>query len=308
MKTEDISLFHRIVETGSLVEAADILNLPKSTLSRRLQQLEDELGVKLFHRQSRAMTLTASGSHFYQKTTDMMSYLEQTLSEITDTKAEVGGSLRILLFPIPEMLQICQAIYHFMDLHPSVTVEIIISAEPQDMIRNNIDIAFMLEEAFNESEMVARKVFSETVHIFASPDYLAAAGTPTGPEDVQNYNSILFRYPNGKVFNEIPFGNDLKIKVKGNLYVNNLDVCMDATLAGRGISLMPLPFCEDHLQSGRLVKLFPDIEPYQGNVFMVYPSRRYISLACQRFIDHFVDEIQRCSRINEQIGAELAVG
>lgn len=75
MKTEDIALFHRIVETGSLVEAADILNLPKSTLSRRLQSLEDELNVKLFHRQSRTMTLTASGSHFYDKTTGMLATL-----------------------------------------------------------------------------------------------------------------------------------------------------------------------------------------------------------------------------------------
>ena len=201
MKTEDISLFHRIVETGSLVEAADILNLPKSTLSRRLNGLEEELNVKLFHRQSRSMTLTASGSHFYDKTTSMMSSLEQTVAELTDGKSEVSGHLRILIFPIPELLQITQGIFKFMDLHPGITVEFIVSAEPQDMIRNNIDLAFMLEDSFNENEMVARHIFSETVYFFASPEYLKKAGSPQTPDEISDHNSILFRYPNGRIFN-----------------------------------------------------------------------------------------------------------
>ncbi|WP_394497292.1 LysR family transcriptional regulator [Shewanella sp. ENK2] len=295
MKTEDISLFHRIVETGSLVEAADILNLPKSTLSRRLNGLEEELNVKLFHRQSRSMTLTASGTHFYDKTTSMMSSLEQTLSELTDAKSEVSGHLRILIFPIPELLQITQGIFKFMDLHPGITVEFIVSAEPQDMIRNNIDLAFMLEDSFNENEMVARHIFSETVHFFASPEYLKKAGTPKTPEEVTHHNSILFRYPNGRIFNEVPFGQDMTLSVKGNLCVNNLSVCLEATLSGRGISMMPLPFCQEHVESGELEMLFKEVAPYEGKCFLVYPSRRYISLASQRFIDHMMVELENCS-------------
>ncbi|ARD24114.1 LysR family transcriptional regulator [Shewanella japonica] len=296
MKTEDISLFHRIVETGSLVEAADILNLPKSTLSRRLQALEDELSVKLFHRQSRSMTLTASGSHFYDKTTSMMSSLEETLSELTNEKTDVGGHLRILVFPIPELLQITQGILHFMDLHPSITVEIIVSAEPQDMIRNNIDLAFILEDSFNENEMVARHIMSETVHFFASPEYLARAGTPQTPEEISDHNSILFRYPNGRIFNEVPFGQDMVLSVKGNLCVNNLSVCLEATLAGAGIAMMPLPFCQDYVKTGQLEMLFKDSAPYEGKCYLVYPSRRYISLASQRFIDHMLIELENCSQ------------
>ncbi|MCC4833896.1 LysR family transcriptional regulator [Shewanella sp. 10N.7] len=296
MKTEDISLFHRIVETGSLVEAADILNLPKSTLSRRLQALEDELEVKLFHRQSRSMTLTASGSHFYDKTTSMMSELEQTLSEITDEKAEVAGHLRILIYPIPELMQISQAIFQFMDLNPSITVEIIVSAEPQDMIRNNIDLAFMLEDSFNENEMVARHMLSETVHFFASPEYLKKAGYPETPCDVSEHNSILFRYPNGRIFNEVPFGQDMTLQVKGNLCVNNLSVCLEAALAGIGIAMMPMPFCQDYVDSGQLEMLFKDTAPYEGKCYLVYPSRRYISLASQRFIDHMLVVLEDCSQ------------
>ncbi|QYK01862.1 LysR family transcriptional regulator [Shewanella psychrotolerans] len=294
MKTEDIALFHRIVETGSLVEAADILNLPKSTLSRRLQALEDELNVKLFHRQSRAMTLTASGSHFYDKTTPMLAALEQTLSELSGQEAEVAGHLRILIFPIPEILHITHAIFEFMDINPELTVEIIVSSEPKDMIRNNIDLAFMLEDAFNENEMVARHIIDERVHFFASPEYLEKVGTPLTPEELPKHNSILFRYPNGRIFNEVPFGKEKTLSVTGNLCVNSLETCLEATLMGRGISMMPLPVAQEYVENGKLVMLFEDVEPYEGKCFLVYPSRRFISLASQRFIDYIMTALEAC--------------
>ena len=294
MKTEDIALFHRIVETGSLVEAADILNLPKSTLSRRLQSLEDELNVKLFHRQSRTMTLTASGSHFYDKTTGMLATLEQTLSELTGQDSEVAGHLRILIYPIPALVHITHAIFDFMDEHPELTVEIIVSSEPQDMIRNNIDLAFMLEDAFNENEMVARHILTEKVHFFASPEYIVQSGNPSTPEALAQHNFILFRYPNGRIFNEVPFGNDRMFSVKGNLCVNSLDTCLEATLLGRGIAMMPLTFAQEHVDAGKLDMLFKEVEPHEGHCYLVYPSRRFISLASQRFIDFMMEAMEEC--------------
>ncbi|PKG58433.1 LysR family transcriptional regulator [Shewanella sp. Choline-02u-19] len=295
MKTEDIALFHRIVETGSLVDAADLLNLPKSTVSRRLQSLEEDLHVKLFHRQSRSMTLTASGSHFYDKTLSILGELEQTMVELTDTEAEIGGHLRILMFPVPELLDIASGIFEFMDHNPELTVELIVSTEPQDMIRNNIDLAFMIEDAFNESEMVAREVLTEELHFVASPDYLAKAGTPLLPEDLEKHNSILFRYPNGRIFNEVPFGNDMKIAVKGNLCLNSLQLCLEASLAGRGIAFLPIEVTRDYVERGELTMLFEDVAPYIGKCYLVYPSRRFISLASQRFIDHMMAALKRCN-------------
>jgi len=290
MKTEDISLFHRIVERGSLVEAANILNLPKSTLSRRLQALENELGVKLFHRQSRSMTLTASGSLFYDKTIAMIASLDETLSALINEKTDVAGHLRVLVFPIPQLLQITQSILDFMDLHPAINVEIIVSAEPQDMIRNNIDLAIMLEDSFNENEMVARHIISGTAHFFASPQYLASAGRPKTPQELSAHNNILFRYPNGRIFDEVPFGKEMILTVKGNLCVNDLSVCLAAALAGKGIAIMPLPFCHEYVKTGQLEMLFEDTPPYEGKCYLVHPSRRYISLAAQRFIDHMLVE------------------
>ncbi len=295
MKTEDISLFHRIVETGSLVDAADLLNLPKSTVSRRLQTLEDDLKVKLFHRQSRSMTLTASGSHFYDKTLSILGDLEQTMVELTDTEAEIGGHLRILIFPVPQLQDIVTGIFEFMDHNPDLTVELIVSTEPQDMIRNKIDLAFMVEDAFNENEMVAREMLSEVLHFVASPEYLAKEGTPVLPEELDKHNSILFRYPNGRIFNEVPFGNDRTIAVKGNLCLNSIELCLQATLTGRGIAFLPIELTHEYVERGELTMLFEDVEPYIGKCYLVYPSRRFISLASQRFIDHMMAALERCN-------------
>jgi len=289
MKTEDISLFHRIVETGSLVEAADLLNMPKSTLSRRLQLLENELNVKLFHRQSRNMTLTASGSHFYEKTLVILMELDRTVTELTDHQAEISGQLRILIYPTPQMMRLANHIFAFMDQHPRLSVEIIISSDTQDMIRNNIDISFMLEDAFNENELVAREVLTEALYFVASPEYLDKAGVPAVATDLEFHNTIIFRYPNGKIFNEVPFGKDKLLKVKGNLCLNNIKLCLEAVLMGRGIAYLPMDLCREYVDSGELTVLFEGVEPYEGKCYLVYPLRRYVSMASQRFIDYILD-------------------
>ena len=289
MKTEDIALFHRIVETGSLVDAAELLYLPKSTISRRLQGLEDDLGVKLFHRQNRAMTLTTAGSHFYNKTLSLLASLEQTITEITDKEAEVSGHLRILLFPVPDLMLIVNGIFKFMDLNPKLTIELITTTEPLDMIRHNIDIAFVIEEAFNDVDMVARPVISEILHFVATPEYLNKAGTPMKLTDMCKHNSIMFRFPNGKVFHELPVGNNEFLPVSGNICLNSLQLALEAALASRGIAYIPERLCKDEIKQGKLVRLFADVEPYKGKCCLVYPSRRFVSLASQRLIDHMLN-------------------
>jgi DNA-binding transcriptional LysR family regulator len=291
MKTEDIALFHRIVETGSILQAADLLNLPKSTVSRRLLSLEESLNIKLFHRQSRAMSLTSAGSHFYDKTLAILADLAQALSDITDHTTEVNGHLRILIFPIPQIMEIVSKIFEFMDNNPKLSIEIISSNEPLDMIRHNIDIAFMVQETFSEIDMVAKPIIKEELSFFASPDYLNKAGMPVKLSDMEQHNSILFRFPNGKTFSEVPLANDAMQAVKGNLCTNSIQLAYEATLSGRGIGYLPQRLCHDDIQQGKLVRLFNDLPPYIGTCLLVYPSRRFLSLTGQRLLDFMLDQL-----------------
>ncbi|MGX9463352.1 LysR family transcriptional regulator [Shewanella sp. A14] len=291
MKTEDIELFHRIVETGSILEASNLLNLPKSTVSRRLLSLEDSLNIKLFHRQSRSMSLTSAGSHFYEKTILMLADLAQTLSDITDNKTHVSGHLRILMFPLPQMMNIVNKIFEFMDENPKLSIEIISSTEALDMVRHNIDIAFLVQETFSELDMVAKPIISEEMYFYASPDYLDKAGTPVELNEIEQHNSILFRFPNGKTFSQVPLANDAMQAVTGNICTNSIQLAYEATLLGRGIGYLPQRLCDEDVKQGKLVRLFNELPPYLGVCFLVYPSRRFLSLTGQRLLDYMLANI-----------------
>lgn len=291
MKTEDLALFHRIAETGSLIEAADLLNVPKSTVSRRLQALEDELNIKLFHRQSRSMTLTSAGSHFYQRSQNILAQLDETLFEMTNDDAEISGHLRIQMFPIHSMNVLMQAIFRFMDLHPKLTVEVISSAESVDMVKNNLDVAFVVEPALDTLDLVVRPIFTTDLRFYASPTYLAKYGTPNTPKEIESHNVSLFRLSNGKIFNELWIGAEQEVRVRGNFCSNSIEVAVEFALQGRGIVYAPAEVVTDLVASGQLITLLPDIAPHPGECYLAYPSRRYVSLACRRFIDFIIQEL-----------------
>lgn len=291
MKTEDLALFHRIAETGSLIEAADLLNLPKSTVSRRLQALEDELNLKLFHRQSRSMTLTSAGSHFYQRSQSILAQLDETLFEMTNDDAEISGHLRIQMFPIHTMNVLMRAIFRFMDLHPKLTVEVISSAESVDMVKNNVDVAFVVEPVLDTLDLVVRPVFTTDLHFYASPEYLAKQGTPKTPQEIESHNVSLFRLSNGKVFNELWIGDEQGVRVRGNFCSNSVEVAVEFALQGRGIVYAPAEVVVDFVEAGELISLLPEIEAHQGECYLAYPSRRYVSLASRRFIDFIMQEL-----------------
>lgn len=291
MKTEDLALFHRIAETGSLIEAADLLNLPKSTVSRRLQALEDELNIKLFHRQSRSMTLTSAGSHFYQRSQKILAQLNETLFEMTNDDAEISGHLRIQMFPIHSMNVLMRAIFRFMDLHPRLTVEVIRSAESIDMVKNNLDVAFVVEPALDTLDLVVRPVFTTDLRFYASPEYLAKHGTPKTPQEIESHNVSLFRLSNGKIFNELWIGAEQEVRVRGNFCSNSVEVAVEFALQGRGIVYAPAEVVVDFVEAGELISLLPEIEAHQGECYLAYPSRRYVSLASRRFIDFIMQEL-----------------
>ncbi|MFB2652667.1 LysR family transcriptional regulator [Shewanella seohaensis] len=291
MKTEDLALFHRIAETGSLIEAADLLNLPKSTVSRRLQALEDELNIKLFHRQSRSMTLTSAGSHFYQRSLNILAQLDETLFEMTNDDAEISGHLRIQMFPIHSMNVLMRAIFRFMDLHPKLTVEVINSAESVDMVKNNLDVAFVVEPALDTLDLVVRPIFTTDLRFYASPQYLVEHGTPRTPQEIESHNVALFRLSNGKIFNELWIGAEEEVRVRGNFCSNSVEVAVEFALQGRGIVYAPTEVVVEHVSNGQLVTLLPEIDPHPGECYLAYPSRRYVSLACRRFIDFIMQEL-----------------
>ncbi len=181
MKTEDIKLFHQIVDAGSLIRASEIFDLPKSNLSRRIKALEEELQIQLFHRHNRSMQLTEAGEKFYGRTKAIMSELELSIQEITAPTYELSGHLRIQVLPLPGIIDIGRAIFRFMDLYPKVTVEIITSSIETDLIENHIDVALRIGDKLEDSTLIARPFMSASFGYYATENYIKANGMPQTP-------------------------------------------------------------------------------------------------------------------------------
>ncbi|WP_033298412.1 LysR family transcriptional regulator [Psychromonas ossibalaenae] len=291
MKTEDIKLFHQVVDAGSLVRASEIFELPKSNISRRIKTLEEELNILLFHRQNRALQLTDSGIKFYEKTKAMLNELEASIQEICAPTYEVSGHLRIQLLPLPDTLDIGRQIFQFMDMYPKISVEIINSSEDKNLVENHIDVAMRIGETLEDSSLIARPFGKATFGYYATPQYIEKNGAPQSAEELQKLNVIRYRFPNGQIYSQLPFGKESTVEVSGNLIMNSVPLIIEACLQNRGIIFIPEKVANFYVERGLLVRIFNDIEPSINHCWLVYASRKHLSLATRTFINYILQDI-----------------
>ncbi|RYV02801.1 LysR family transcriptional regulator [Shewanella sp. OPT22] len=293
MKTEDISLFHRIVEKKSINDTAAQLSIPKSTISRRLKSLEEELSIKLFHRHGREMVPTAAGERFYQQTISMISELENLVSALNTDKAPLSGKLRIQMLPLPNASHLCSLIFSFIDKHPQIDVELLVTTEPLDMVKHNLDVAFRIDIQTEDADLVVRPLFEREVHFYASPAYIEEHGNLFSALDLEKHNCILYRFMSSKVINDTSdFSNLGNIKLKGNLITNSVAFAKMAAIEGKGIACLPNDFVQSQVENGDLIKVLPEIESVKGIYNIVYPSRAYLSRPAKEFIDFVLKEVK----------------
>ncbi len=292
MKTEDIKLFHAIVDSGSLIRASEIFNLPKSNLSRRIKSLEDELNLSLFHRHQRSMMTTDAGKLFYQKTKPLISELDATVEALTNPTFELKGNIRVQLLPLPDMARMIASIFEFMQMHPKLHIEIIASSEEHNMIENRIDLAFRIGQQLEDSQLIARPLRTVTTGFFATPEYLENVARPQTPEDLKNLDFILYRHPSGHVVNSVNITNELVIPIKGRLIFNHLPMMLEACLQHQGVIHFPDHIGYRYVKDGKLVRLLKNIEPMLNVGWLVYPQRSTLSLASRTLIDFLVEKFK----------------
>ena len=293
MKTEDIALFHRIVEKRSINDTAALLNIPKSTISRRLKSLEQDLSTKLFHRHGREMIVTSAGELFYLKTLPMLTELDHLVSDINTETAPLLGKLRIQMLPVPKVMHLYSLIFKFIELHPNLDVELIATSEPLDMVKHNLDVAFRIDIQVENADLVARPLLETKIHFYASPEYIETFGELNVIEDLTKHNFILYRFINDRVITDISeFSNLKNVKISGNLITNSISFAKMAAIEGKGIACLQSDFVQEDIEQGKLVKVLPNIESIQGTYNIVYPSRAFLSTSARRFIDFVIKEIK----------------
>lgn len=298
----DIALFVQVVRSGSFAEAARRLGQPPNTVSRRVQQLETQLGTRLLQRSTRKLTLTSAGEAFHGRCAGAVDGLQEAGQELRLGSGEPTGSVRVAVpadffdfFPM-------EWIAGFLAAHPRVRLDFVLSDARSDLIAERIDVAFRGGDV-GDSGYVGRQLFAARGDcLVASPAYLAARGMPASLADLAGHDAIVASHagsnsawrlvgPDGAV-HEVPH-------TTGRFGANTAQALRRAAVAGLGIALLPAGMSRLDVQAGVLVPVLPHYQRKGQGLTVLYPSRRHLPLAVSAFIALVVDKLSELEKTPE---------
>lgn len=283
----DVAIFVEVVRHGSFAAAARQLGVPANTLSRRVQQLEDRIGTRLMHRSTRQLSLTDAGTSFYERCVGQVDGLRDAGREAMVGSAQAAGLVRVAapadFFDYFRMAWVAE----FLEQHPHVRLDFVLSDEKAELISERIDVAFrggLLED----SCYVGRQLVAPSKNrLVASPRYLETFGVPTHLDALACHHAVSFPQADGHVSwrlscdaGQVAYVR-LPIRVSGNA----IETVRNAAVEGIGIALLPQPVAQTDLQSGALVPVLAQYWNLGAGLNVLYPSRKHLPLAVSRFID-----------------------
>lgn len=288
-----MSLFVQVVQAGSFAEASRRLAMPPTTLSRQVAQLEDALQARLLQRTTRKLTLTDAGRTLFDQCAGQIDALRDAACQLAGESQTPKGSVRVAasagFFEFFQMEWIAE----FLDQYPGVQLEFVLADAMADFIGEGIDVAFRGSRELPDSSLVARKVASTYLALAASPAYLAARGTPRSVEDLAAHDCIRATGPvaGPSVWHLNGPDGATPVTVSGRFSANNGPAQKKAALGGLGICLLPIGSLQPHFLAGELVEVLPGIASSVGNLYVVYPSRRYVPPAVTAFVEMTVQRL-----------------
>jgi len=286
---DDIPVFVAVAREGSFTAAARALRVSVSQVSRRVQALEEALGVRLVERTTRSVRLTRVGHDYLERVAPLLDGLDDAARAAASEQAEAKGTLRVTLPTALGERHLMRAVASFCSAHPAVTVETSLTDRIVDLFSEGFDVAIRGGQVLDPS-LVARKLVPFRGVLAASPAYLERHGTPRSPHDLAHHacliNSGLRSMP-GWWF-EVD-GEPVVASVDGPLSSDNGRALVVAAIAGQGIVYEPEFLVDDALTTGSLVPLLTRLVPYSGGLFAVYPNRRHLPVRVRLFIDHMAE-------------------
>lgn len=295
MNLNDLTLFTRIVEDGSFTAAAERLDLPKSTLSRTLSRLEAHLGVRLLQRTTRSLHLTDAGRQFYDRVRQSLAELADAERALSDFQTSPRGHLRITM-PVELGMRFMGAVLaEFMLCYPDVSIEADLSGRVVDLVEEGVDLGLRIG-AFNDANLIGRRLGQLNGRFFASPAYLQAHSTPATPEELGQHEFVLFRQPRENLVQIAPATRHQTaqaVRLRGRFSANNAHLQMDAVIAGLGMGLLPGFLTDQAVSAGQLVPVLPEARVRMGDLWAMTPSRAHMSSALRAFLDFLAERVSQ---------------
>lgn len=290
---ELLAAFVAVADSGSFTEAAKRLGRDASVVSRRVTQLEEELGVSLFSRTTRRVVLTEVGARYYRRVQGLLEELSSASREASDIAASPQGLLRVSV-PVTFGRQwIAPLLPRFIASHPHIRLDVRFSDRFVDVVAEGFDVAIRVGRLRNSS-LTARKIASYRNLLVAAPAYLQAHGKPRTPEDLKKHTCIGFTgYAGWPDWSLSKAGKRKTIRPRGPLAADNSEVVLSATIAGAGITFTSDWLAGPALREGKLREVLPGWGGKgEGGVYAVLPPGRLVPTKTRLFVDEVARSIK----------------
>jgi len=273
------------VDTGSLSAASRQLRIPLATVSRRVSELEEHLGVQLLLRGTRKLSLSDAGR-------DYVAACRRILEDLVDAERTATGEYRTpqgeLVISAPLIIgrhHVIPVLVAFLQAYPKIRARIQLSDRISNLLEEHVDVAIRLGE-LTDSDIIATRIALISRVLCASPDYLAAHGEPMDPNELVSHECITYEGYSAANRWEFRFGHASQlIQVSSRLIVNSADAAVIAAIAGAGIARVLSDQVAEPLASGALIRLLPACEPTPMPASLVYPSQPHVPLKLRAFLD-----------------------
>jgi DNA-binding transcriptional LysR family regulator len=284
-----MALYVKVVEAGSFSKAAAREGMPVSTLSRKIADLEQALGVRLLERSTRQLRMTDIGQDYFELCRRGLTEFEAADALMTDRRTEISGRLRISIPPSMSDLLVVPLCNAFQKVYPKVVVHCLVTERYVDHIADGIDLSLRVGRR-SDSSLVAPTVATIRSRLVGSPEYLAGIEVPTHPHQIAPHVNVAFSRWERPLQWALSRGDDtVQIKPEPRLVLNDYAGVQQGVIDGLGISEVPSFICEAALCDGRLVEVLPEWRFAIITMAATYPSNRYLSPLVRAFKEFCVE-------------------
>ncbi|MBM4360358.1 MAG: LysR family transcriptional regulator [Deltaproteobacteria bacterium] len=279
-----MTVFARVAQCGSFSAAARALGMPKSTVSRRVAELEQQLGARLLQRTTRRLALTDVGQTYFRHCARIAAEVEEAERAVSEHQSEPRGTLRVTAPMNFEFLG--PIVARYLEENPGVELELMCADRVIDLVQEGFDIAIRAGKLV-DSSLVARGLGAHRAQLVASPRYLERAGTPRTPSALERHDGILFGANGSRRTWQLERERErIAVSPRARLVVNDYAVMTEATLAGLGVALLPEVRVAAAVAEGQLLRVLPRWSAPEVPLQAVYPSTRHIAPKVRSFLEH----------------------
>lgn len=286
-RIDELRIFIRLAESQSFTRTADLLHMPRSTVSMALQDLEQRVGARLLQRTTRQVSLTEDGSAFYERALRLLADYEETETLFHQSTAKPGGKLRINVPGRLGRLIIAPALPEFFAAFPDIEIDMGVTDRTVDLVQEGIDCVIRVGP-LADSTLVSRRIGDLVLLNCVSPSYLVHHGTPRVVTDLGQHLAINYASPaSGRTedWEYVEAGKIHMLKLRARVTVNNAEAYIACCLAGLGLIQIPAYDVRAHIEAGELVEVMSDRRAAPMPITLLYPHRQHASRRLQVFLD-----------------------